>query len=183
MSTVTISSGVHLGTRDDSEDFIDWFDASPTSQFSTFSFSATATVKSSAQRISGHAGLRGAPIEFGVERRARDVVSAHLVNVAAEGLLNGRPRTTLSGFRDAVMRSGFLCKVAWSERNNAGGANQAFEVWGVIVVNDATVQGLNERLSFTVWPCCAVAYTGLGSWVLNPECFAELGGGEDDPIL
>ena len=178
MSIVTISSGVHVGQRPEGDpgDFIDWFDAAPTTQFSTFSLTSAAAVKTGPQRISGHALLKGEPIEFGVDRRARDVLTTSLANVAAEALLGGRPRTTLSGFRDAAIRSGFLANVAWSERNNAGGSATPFNVWGVITVPDATVQGTSERLSFTVWPCDAVFWIGTRNWFLTPTAYASLSG-------
>ena len=178
MSTVTISSGVHVGQRPEGDpgDFIDWFAATTTAQFSTFTFSASTAPKTSAQRISGHASLTGAPIEFGVDRRARNIITDHLASIAAQELLGGRPRATLSGFRDAAIRSGFLVNAAWSERDNSGGSARAFNVWGVIVVNDATVSGLNERLSVTLWPCDAAFWIGTRNWFLTPTAYASLSG-------
>jgi hypothetical protein len=177
MATLTISSGVHVGTRDDSTDWTTWFEASPTTQFETFtlaSTSATVSRRTGPQAITGHADLVGGPVIFQVDRRARDVITDSLAAVAVEDLLNGRPRTTLSGFRDAVARSGYLANVAWSERRNDGGTAESFSVWGVIQVTDASVRGLTESLQLTVWPCDLLWWTGTTSCYLSPAAYADL---------
>jgi len=174
MAEVTFSSGVHVGVRDDSTEWETWFAEATTTQFATFKLSSAETVRTGPQGITGHAGLRGGPVIFQVDRRARDTLSASLVGIAAEDLLNGRPRTTLSGFRDAVARSGFLAKVAWAERKNAGGTPESFEVWGVVQVTDASVRGLTESLQLTVWPCDLLWWAGTTSCFLSPTAYAEL---------
>ena len=177
MATVTISSGVHVGTRYDNAAFIDWFAASPTTQFSSFSFTSAGSVPSARtgpQQISGHASLTDLPIEFSVERRARDVLTDSLAAVAVKDLLNGRPRTTLSGFKDAMARSGYLVKVGWSERDNVSGSTNAYEVWGVLQVPDATVRGARESLRLVLWPCDALGWIGTTSWFLTPTEYAAL---------
>jgi hypothetical protein len=174
MATLTISSGVHVGTRDDASDFIDWFAATTTTRFSTFTLSSAGATKTGPQAITGHADLSGAPIEFQIERRARDVLTDSLAAVVIEDLVGGRPRTTLSGFKDAMARSGELVKVAWSERRNDGGAAESFEVWGVLVVANATVRGLNESLSLVLWPCDALGWVGTTNWFLTPDKYTEL---------
>jgi hypothetical protein len=113
----------------------------------------------------------GAPVAFQVDRRARDVLTDALAAVAVEDLLNGRPRTNLSGFRDAVARSGFLCKVAWSERKNAGGTPESFSVWGVVQVTDASVRGVTESLQVTVWPCDLLWWSGTNTCFLTPDAY------------
>ena len=170
MATLTFTSGVHVGTRDDSLPWEDWFASSTTAQFSTFTLSSASTVRTGPQGVSGHASLRGAPVIFQVDRRARDVLTASLAAVQVEDLLNGRPRTTLSGFRDAVARSGYLCNVAWSERKNSGGT-ESFSVWGVVQVTDASVRGLTESLQLTVWPCDLLWWTGTDSCFLTPTAY------------
>ena len=177
MATLTISSGVHVGTRDDSMDWTAWFAASTTTQFATFtlaSTSATVSRRTGPQAITGHAGLVGGPVIFQVDRRARDVLTDALAAVAVEDLLNGRPRTTLSGFRDAVARSGYLANVAWTERRNDGGTAESFSVWGVIQVTDASVRGLTESLQLTVWPCCMLFHAGTNNVFMCPDAYDDL---------
>jgi hypothetical protein len=174
MATLTISSGVHVGVRDDTTDWTDWFAASPTTQFTQFALSSANPVRTGPQGIAGHADLRGAPIVFQVDRRARDVLTDSLAAVAVEDLLNGRPRTTLSGFRDAVARSGFLANFAWTERRNDGTGAESFNVWGVGVVTDASVRGFTESLQLTVWPCDLLWWTGTTSCFLTPTAYTEL---------
>jgi len=179
MATLTISSGVHVGVRDDSAEWTTWFAASTTTQFATFTLSSasgTVSLRTGPQAITGHAGLVGGPVIFQVDRRARDVITDSLSSVAVEDLLNGRPRTTLSGFRDAVARSGFLAKFAWTERRNDGGTAESFEVWGVGVVTDASVRGLTESLQLTVWPCDLLWWTGTNACFLSPTAYALLVG-------
>jgi len=174
MATLTISSGVHVGTRDDSTAWTTWFAATTTTQFSTFTLSSTNAVKTGPQTISGHADLKGNPITFNIERRARDVVTDSLAAVQVEDLLNARPRTTLSGFRDAVARSGYLANFAWTERRNDGGTAESFSVWGVVQVTDASVRGLSESLQLTVWPCDLLWWAGTTSCFLTPAAYADL---------
>jgi hypothetical protein len=174
MATLTISSGVHVGTRDDTTDWDTWFAEATTTQFSTFTLSSANTVRTGPQGITGHASLVGGPIIFQIDRRARDVLTDSLASVAVEDLLNGRPRTTLSGFRDAVARSGYLAKFAWTERRNDGGTAESFEVWGVGVVTDASVRGLTESLQLTVWPCDLLWWTGTANCFLTPDAYADL---------
>jgi len=174
MATLTISSGVHVGVRDDATEWTTWFASGTTEQFGSFTLSSASTtvgLRTGPQAVSGHASLRGAPVIFQVDRRARDVVTDALSAVAVEDLLNGRPRTTLSGFRDAVARSGFLANVAWSERRNDGGAAESFSVWGVVQVTDASVRGLTESLQLTVWPCDLLWWSGTTSCFLTPDAY------------
>ena len=177
MAIVTFSSGVHVGVRDDATEWDTWFAAATTSQFATFSLTSAGAIarsRTGPQAITGHAGLVGGPVVFQVDRRARDVITDSLAAVAVEDLLNGRPRTTLSGFRDAVARSGFLAKVAWTERRNSGGTAESFEVWGVVQVTDASVRGLSESLQVTVWPCDLLWWAGTTSCFLSPTAYAAL---------
>ena len=181
MATVTFSSGVHAGTRDASTDMGQaWFNGFTTAQFPTFSLtSVSVDVKSRTgpQAVSGHANLWDAPIEFTVERSARDVVTDFLAFVAVKGLLNGRPFTTLSGWRDAVAQAGYLANVSWTERRNDGGAAESFSVWGVVLVTNATVRGARETLQILVWPCCALFMTGTNTVFVTPDCYDDLPSG------
>lgn len=173
---VTFSSGVHVGQRDDGLPWEDWFNAVPTTQFSSFTLVGTPRGpggKVGGTRLSGHAGLRDRPVVFEFQRLTRDVLTDSLAALHAEGLKNGRPSTTLSGFRDAVARSGFLCNVSWTERRNSGGA-QAFSVWGVVLVEEATVTGVTELLQVTLWPCDLLNWGGTGTFFLSPPAFDAL---------
>lgn len=174
MSTVTFESGVHLGTRNDAADFIDWFDASPTTQFSPITVAV-----SSVQVLTSVEGRLGDGDPVLVQFGGGGLPSAYdaLSAVAARGVLNGAPRKTLSGFRDAVIQSGFLLKMSMRLEWDSDARSE----WGILTNLRNTVQGGQRgwRLSAVFHPCCAVAYTGLGSWVLNPVCFAELGGGAE----
>jgi hypothetical protein len=152
---------------------MEWFDSTPTTRFSSFTLSSANTVKTGPQAITGHASLKGNPIEFQVDRRARDVVTDSLAAVVVEDLENGRPRTTLSGFRDAAARSGELVNVAWSERRNDGGTAESFSVCGVLVIADASVRGLTESLRLVLWPCDALAWMGTTNWFLCPGAYVE----------
>jgi hypothetical protein len=174
MAVLTFSSGVHVGTRDDTTEWETWFAASPTTQFASFSLTSAGAVvraRTGPQAITGHADLVGGPVIFQVDRRARDVLTDALAVVAVEDLLNGRPRTNLSGFRDAVARSGFLAKVAWTERRNSGGAAESFSVWGVVQITDASVRGVTESLQVTVWPCDLLWWAGTTTCFLTPDAY------------
>jgi hypothetical protein len=173
VSTLTISSGVHVGTRNDATAFITWFAASPTTQFSPFTITSAARsgVGVGGQAVLGHAGITDRPVVFEFQRRTRDVLNDSLAAVVAKDLLNGQPKTTLSGWRDAIARSGFLVNVAWSERRNAGGST-AFSVWGVLVVEDASVRGFTESMRLVLHPCDALCWLGTGKWFMSPLAYA-----------
>jgi len=172
MGTIAISSNVHVGTRVRGERMNQgWFAASPSALFTSFSF----TGATAAQGISGHGDLPNSPVEFSIERRARDVLTDSLAVVAAQGLLNGRPFKGLSAWRDAGVQAGQLVRVQWSERNNATpGSPKAFDKYGVITVNEASVQGQRESLRFVLWPCSALFYVGTLSWLVTPAGYALL---------
>ena len=175
--SITISSGVHVGTRDDNAAFVDWFAASPTTRFTTVTLQGVARWaggRTGGSIITGHAGLGGQPVTFEFERLTRDVLTDSLAAVVTEDLINGRPRTTLSGFKDAMARGGELVKVAWTERRNDGSTPESFEVWGVLVVADATVRGTRESLRVVLWPCDALGWVGTTNWFLTPDKYAEL---------
>jgi hypothetical protein len=175
MSVVTFSSGVHAGARAAGSMTSAWFSATPTTQFATFSLTSASAPRTGPQGVSGHANLKDAPVEFQVERNARDTLTNNLSLIAVQDMLNGRPRTTLSGWRDAGARSGFLAKVAWSERVNATGAlSTPFEVWGVVQVVDASVRGTRENLRVLVWPCDALFFIGTTNWWVTPSAYATL---------
>ena len=175
MGVITISSNVHVGTRVRGVQMHQgWFAASPASLFTSFSF----TGSTAAQGVSGHADLTDSPVEFSIQRRVRDVLTASLADVAAQGLLNGRPFKTLSGWRDAGAQAGQLVRVQWSERDNATQtAISAFDVYGVLTVTEASVRGINENLSFVLWPCDALFYVGTNSWFVTPAGYALLPAG------
>ena len=173
--TLTISSGVHVGTRNDAASFITWFAASPTTQFSQFTVTAVPKRvggQTGGQIIVGHAGLKGQPIAFEFNRLTRDVLTDSLAAVQVEDLLG--VRTGLSGWKDAVARSGFLANVAWNERDNSTGGLTAFSVWGVLQVVDASVRGSAESMRVVLFPCDALSWIGTGSWFLTPTKYASL---------
>jgi hypothetical protein len=175
MSVVTFSSGVHAGTRGAGSMSAGWFGSAPSTQFATFSLTSASAPRTGPQSLSGHANLKDAPIEFQVERNARDTLTDKLSLIAVQEMLNGRPRATLSGWRDAGVRSGALAKVVWSERVNASGtASSPFEVWGVVQVVDASVRGTRETLRFLVWPCDALFFIGTTNWWVTPSAYALL---------
>lgn len=171
MATLTISSGVYVGTRGSGNLTSSWFAGSTTSQFTTFSLTSSnsdVSLREGPQGIVGHADLYDDPVVFEFSRRTRDTITDSLAGVAVKGLLNGGPRTTLSGFRDAVAQAGYLAKFAWSERRNDGGAAEAFEVWGVCGVQAPTVRGLNESMQLLVFPCDVLWWAGTNSVFIRP---------------
>ena len=174
--TVTFSSLVHVGARDDSLPPSEWFASDPVAQFEQFSLSTDSVARTGAQTIVGHADLSDRPVQFTVQRRARDTLSSHLAVIAAKDLLNGAPRTTFSGFRDAVARSGYLATVAWSERWNATASRASYSVTGVVLVTNAAVTGLQEQLQVLVWPCDALGWIGTTAWFCTPSALALLRG-------
>ena len=176
MATLEISSGVHVGARGTSSINQAWFSGSPTTQFTTFSLTSTSSdvrLRQGPQSITGHADLVDEPIAFEFSRRTRDTLTTSLAAVAAKDLLNGGPRTTLTGARDAVARSGFLAKFAWSERVNAGGTND-FSVWGIARVAQPSVRGLSETMTLLVYPVCLLWLAGTESVFAAPDCYAAL---------
>ena len=177
MATLTISSGVHVGARGTSSINQAWFAASPTTQFTTFGLTSTSAdvrLRQGPQSITGHADLVDEPIAFEFSRRTRDTLTSSLAAVAVKDLLNGGPRTTLTGARDAVARSGFLAKFAWSERTNAGGVNTDFSVWGIAKVAQPSVRGLSETMTLLVYPCALFWWTGTESAFVTPDAYAAL---------
>ena len=175
---LTITSGVHLGVQDGDPISQGWFDAAPTTQFSPITLSSASAPKTGGQTIVGHAGLFHEPISFEFERRTRDVLTSGLAAAAAKGLLNGRSRRTLSGFQDAVVQAGFLCRFQWSERNNATPASpNAFDIWGVFEVITPTVRGLTERMAIRVHPCDLVYLVGTDNVSVTPDAYDLLDGG------
>ena len=177
MATLEISSGVHVGARGTSSINQGWFAASATTQFTTFSLTSTSSdvsLRQGPQSITGHADLVDEPIAFEFSRRTRDTLTTSLAAVAVKDLLNGGPRTTLTGARDAVARSGFLAKFAWAERTNAGGANTSFSVWGVAKVAQPSVRGLSESMTLLVYPCSLLWWTGTESAYVDPTTYAAL---------
>lgn len=180
MATLTISSGVHVGARGAGAINQAWFADSPTTQFTTFSLTSASTnisLRTGPQGISGHGSLTDLPIAFEFERRTRDVLTDSLAAVAVKDLLNGGPRTTLSGARDAVARSGYLASFAWSERRNDGGAAESFTVWGVCRVTTADVRGLRESMTLLIYPCDYLWWTGTETVYTTPTAYAALDAG------
>jgi len=171
MATLTISSGVYVGTRQAGPLTSSWFAGSPTTQFTTFSLTSTGVgvkLRQGPQGIVGHANLYDEPVVFEFNRLTRDKLSSDLASVAVKNMLNGAPRTTLSGFRDVVAGAGRLAKFSWTERKNAGGAGTSFDVWGVCKVVQPSVRGLSETLQLLVYPCDLLWWTGTDSVFIRP---------------
>ena len=177
MASLTITSGVHVGSRGTGSIHQGWFAGSPSTQFTTFALtSANADVKlrQGPQVIIGHADLDDEPIAFEFSRRTRDALTSDLADVAVKSLLNGQPQRTLSGSLQAVARAGYLANFAWSERTNAGGANTSFSVWGVARVVQPTVRGLTETMTLLVYPCSLLWWTGTETVFVDPTTYAAL---------
>lgn len=174
MATLTISSGVHVGSRGAGSINQGWFAGTTSTQFTQFSLTSSNSdvrLRTGPQAIIGHASLTDQPIQFEFARRTRDVLTDSLAAVAAKDVLNGGPRTTLSGYRDAVARSGYLASFAWSERDNASGTN-AFTVWGICTVNAPTVRGTTESMVLLVYPCDVLWWTGTETLFTSPTAYA-----------
>ncbi len=177
MATLTISSGIYIGAWQPNEGINQgWFDPSPLTQFTQFSLtSANSGIKQGPQAIVGHADLFDEPVAFEFERRTRDTLTSALAAVAVKNLMNGRTRTTLSGFRDAAVVAGYLARFQWHERRNAqGDAGQAFDIWGICQVVQPSVRGAQERMTLLVRPCDALWWVGTGTVMVTPAAYAAL---------
>ena len=169
MSTVTFSSGVHVGTRDDSTAFISWFAASPTTQFSTVTLAL-----SDVQVLTSVEGRAGDREAVALRFAGGGLPAAYnaLKAIDARSVLGGEPRTTLSDFRDAVARSGYLTLMTL----RLYGDDAARTEWGIVTNVRNTVSG-GERgwgVSAVFQPCDALSWVGTTNWFLTPAQYALL---------
>lgn len=167
---VTISSGVHVGTRVRGERMNQgWFGASPSTLFTSIELdladvqgleSIVNTPEYDAPvslRFAG-SGLRDAlPLLRGVEAR---------------GLLNGQPFTGLSGWRDALAKSGQLVNLSLYLYKDT----TARSGFGVLTDVQANVEfgARNWSVTARFWPCDALNYVGTLSWFVTPAGYALL---------
>jgi len=168
VSSVTFSSGVHVGTRDDSEAFVDWFADTTTTQFSpvTLALSSVQVLTS----VEGRAG-DGEPVLLRFEGGGMPTAYDALKAIDSRDVVGGAPRTTLGAFRDAVARSGRL--VLMSLR--LYGDDAARTEWGILTGVRNTVAGGERGWSVTAvfQPCDALGLIA-GAWYLTPPAYAEL---------
>ena len=172
MSTVTFSSGVHAGVRSDSTDFITWFDETPTTQFApvTLQLSDVQVLTS----VEGRAGDRE-PVLLRFEGGGLPTAYNALKAIDAREVLNGAPKTNLSGFRDAEALSGYLLKMSLQ----LFGDSAAREEWGILTGVRNTIAGGARGWSVTAvfQPCDALAWRGTTNWFLSPTAYAGQSGG------
>ena len=173
MSTVTFTSGIHVGQRPEGApgNFIDWFAATTTAQFSTFSLQVSGVqVLTSVQ---GRVGDRDPVLlRFG----GGGLPSAYnsLSAVAARGVLNGAPRVNISDFRDAAIRSGFLVNISMQLEGDA----EPRPDWGILTNVQNSVAGGQRGWSVEAifHPCDAAFWIGTRNWFLTPTAYASLAG-------
>jgi hypothetical protein len=167
MSTVTFSSGVHVGARSDPADWRTWFSATPTVQFTTFTLTLDdAQVLTSAE---GRLGDRE-PVLMRFQGRGMAASYDLLKSVDARALVNGEPRVTISGFADAVAREGRLLKAAFQLRSDA----VAREEWGILAGVRNLVDGSGGwSVTATFYPCDLLLWSGTNTVFLSPVAYEE----------
>lgn len=167
---VTISSGVHVGTRVRGERMNQgWFGASPSTLFSPIELDLA--------YVQGLESIVNTP-EYDVPVSLRFAGSGMrdalplLRSVEARGLLNGQPFTGLSGWRDALAQSGQLVKLSLYLLND----EEPREGFGILTDVQANVEFSQRNWSITArfWPCSALNYVGTLSWFVTPAGYALL---------
>ena len=169
MSTVTFASGVHVGTRDDNAAFIDWFAAETTTQFSTVTLALSSVQVLTS--VEGRAGDRE-PVALRFEGGGLPAAYDSLKAIDCRDVIGGAPRTTLSGFKDAMARSGYLVQMTLRLYGDAADRTE----WGILTNVRNSVAG-GERgwsVSAIFQPCDALGWVGTTNWYLTPESYAEL---------
>jgi hypothetical protein len=161
--TVTISSGVYVGTRGDGPLTSAWFAGTPTTEFTTFTLKVTDT-----QVVAGISGMpsRRKPIMLRLAGSGLSTVEDDLHAIEAYPLLNGQPRRTLSGFLDVVAGKGRLCKLALRLLGDSADRTE----WGVIADLNVEVSGGMHGWTATCvfYPCDLLWWTGTDSVFIRP---------------
>jgi hypothetical protein len=167
MSTVTFSSGVHTGYPIPFEDFIAWFDPAVTVQFSPVTL-ALASVQV-LTNVEGRAGDRE-PVLLRFEGGGLPAAYNALKAIDVRDL-QGEVKTTLSGWRDAVARSGFLVEMSLQ----LYGDTVARTEWGILTQVRNTVAGGERGWGVTAVfiPCDALNWLGTGNWFMSPTAYAS----------
>jgi hypothetical protein len=167
MSTVTFTSGVHVGVRDDSIDFIDWFEATPTVQFATVTL-ALASVQV-LTNVEGRAGDRE-PVLLRFEGGGLPASYNSLKAIDVREL-QGDVKTTLSGWRDAVARSGLMVEMSL----RLYGDSEARTEWGILTQVRNTIAGGERGWGVTAVfiPCDALCWVGTSNWFMSPVAYAS----------
>lgn len=167
---VTISSGVHVGTRVRGERMNQgWFAASPSTLFSPIELDL-ADVQGLESIVNTPEYPAPVSLRF-AGSGMRDALPL-LRSVEARGLLNGQPFTTLSGWRDAGAQTGQLVNLALFLYKDA----TARSGFGVLSDVQATVEFGQRNWSITArfWPCDALFFVGTNSWLVTPAAYALL---------
>lgn len=171
MSSVTFSSGVHVGTRNDLVAFHGWFAPGLTTQFAPITLAL-----SDVQVLTSVEGRAGDSEPVLLTFRGGGLPAAYdaLKAIDCRDLLNGRPRTTLSGFRDAMARSGYLVQMSLQLE----GDTEARTEWGVLANLRNTVAGGQRgwTVSGVFHPCDALGQIGTTRWYLTPTLYVALAG-------
>lgn len=168
MSSVTFSSGVHVGTRNDAAAFITWFAASPTTEFSpvTLALSGVQVLTSAEGRVGD-----SEPVLLRFEGSGLTSAYDALKAIDSRDVVGGAPRTTLGGFKDAVARSGRLMQISL----RLYGDSAARTEWGILSGVRNSVAGGERGWSVSaVWQPCDALGLIAGAWYLSPTAYAEL---------
>lgn len=169
---VTFTSGVYTGRRGTGGLNPDWFGGSPVEEFEEFTLTADET-----QPLTGIQGMpaRRKPVVLRFTGSGLSAVEERLHQIEAYPVLNGQPRTTMSGFLDVVAGKGHLAKMTLSLL----GDTAPREEWGVIADLQVSVDRGNRGWSIvaTFYPCDLIWYTGSDQLAIRPGAAGAPGGG------
>jgi hypothetical protein len=166
VSSVTISSGVHVGERDDTLPRMEWFDPYPVEQFTAFTLAlADVQVLTS---VEGRPGDRE-PLLMRFQGRGMSTSYDLLKAVDVRELLNGEPRTAMSGFKDAMARSGRLVKISMRIWRDAYERSE----WGVLTQVRNQIGGGEGSwgVSAIFMPCDALGLINTTTWYMSPAAY------------
>jgi hypothetical protein len=170
VSTIVISSGVHVGAKGAGSISQDWFSGTPTEQFSDI----TLQLVSSQFLISaeGRLGDRD-PVLLNFQGRGLASTYDTLKTIETIDVMNGRPRATLSGFLDVVAFRGFLVNVQaqlWAD-------SQSRNAWGILtqVRNQVGDRGWTVQAVFM--PCGLLWRRDISAVYVDPATYDTLDGG------
>lgn len=170
--TVTFTSGVHVGARGSGAITQAWFAASPTTQFATFTLELSDV--QALTSVEGRPG-DGEPILLTFQGGGLPAAYNSLKAMDARDLLNGGARTTLSGARDAVARSGYLAQISLELEGDSAPRTE----WGIVTQARNRVSGgmRGWSLSCVFVPCDFLWWTGTETVFTNPTAYAALTAG------
>ena len=171
MSLVTIRSGVHVGDRDDTAEFVTWFGATPVVRFSPITLELAD--HKSLIGIEGRLGDRQ-PVTLQFRGAGMAAGYDQLQALSCKRLLGGQPKTTLSGFRDAGTGKdeGELVQLEMRLYQDAAVRNE----WGVLTQVRNTVRAGSWEVTGIFHPCDALFWIGTTNWFLSPPAYTALGG-------